>query len=422
MRRLMFVRSIINPIGIITKNIKVLLLVTVAFWANTSIAKTSQSIEALFSKGHYSEITKKYGSKLRNLDVKKLIILNEAYERTDNPDGQIRALEQILKIKPDYFKVHYQLAEINKKTAFKKIINGFEYEAYEQNLNDMMKYYRSAIKLNRKSILPYRGLMEVFKKQENVQEGLALAKEMVNVFDETPETLLYMCQWVSKYGLVQQTRSTCTKASQQNPNNSEPFILLAKSYEDTADEDQYKEIVFSLLKRFPKDPEIIQRAGLIYYNNKNYINAEDVLSKNKNKEYELAVIYHGFALFKNQKYEESLASINDNCNQMFDHKKEMIRFYEMGLRILEDHEDKSLRFKFQRAINNCKTLAVNNARIKIRPGHFERGVRLPANTKDLDGSTVKEKRASYEMQRMKGNEYKPSSKANESIKIKLETP
>src|SRR5690606_26189634 len=145
------------------------------------LAKESQRIQDLFINGNYTEITKRYGPKTRELDIKKLIILSEAYERIDNVDAQIKTLEQILKIKPNYFKVHYQLAEVNKKFAFKKIIKGLEYEAYEQNLNDMMKYYRRAIKLNPDSVLPYRGLMEVFKKQENVQEGMALAKQMIKV-------------------------------------------------------------------------------------------------------------------------------------------------------------------------------------------------------------------------------------------------
>lgn len=417
MRHSGFKHNIIKLIGHLGFKIKaeVPLLLLVVVFSLKPIAYAQEEMEGLFKEQAYSDIIRIYGNSYRELDVKSLIILSATYERVNKRSEQIKVLEQILELKPNYFKVHYNLAEKNKEEAYAKIKEGLHYEAYEENLNKMVEHYKVSMSLEPKNILPYRGLMSVFKDQENVQEGIALSKTMLNIFGSTSETTLYLCRWNSKFGLVEQTRRACAAAGKHSPNRAEPFILLARTYEDAGETDKYQESIFSLLKKFPNDPEVVERAGIIYYNDQDYYNSEKILTRNKNKKFEKALLYLGYSLFQNGKYEEALAHLRSDCKVALDHKKEMLRFYEIGLRRLETHEDKGLRFKYQRAINNCKTMAAENTEIKIRPGHFEQGIRLPANTKELEGDTVREKRRSYEAQRRKGKEFKPSTGASQQM-------
>lgn len=405
--------SIIKHIGKNALNIKVSCFLVLGCLLPYNQVK-AQTLEQLFLSKSYKELTQKYGSSFRSMSVKDLILLSTAYDRQNEKEEQAKVLEQILKVKPKYFKVHYQLAEIHKEIAYAKIKSGKFYPEYEDNLNKMTAFYKSAMQLEPNNILPYRGMMGVIKDQENVHEGIGLSKEMLKIFKNTPETTMNLCYWNSKFGLVEQTRRSCQKAANLNPDKSEPFVLIARSYEDSGEKDKYNEQILGLLKRFPNDSEVIQRAGIIYYENKDYFNAERILQRNTDEDFEAAHMYLGFSLFQNEKYEESLSQLASSCGFIEDGKKDMLRFYEGSLRKLEDNPDQGLRFKFQRAVNNCKTLVLENPEIKVRAGHFEEGIRLPANAKSLTGSTLREKRNTYDMQRRKGGEFKPSASATKS--------
>lgn len=376
---------------------------------------SAKSLEQLFHEEAYAEMVQKYGAGFREMDVKDLILMSTAYGRMNEQEEQIKVLEQILKVKPKYFKVHYQIAEISKDIAYKKIKSGKLYPEYEENLNKMIDNYKTAKTLEPRNILPYRGLMAVIKDQENVNEGIALSKEMLKVFGNTPETLMNLCYWNSKFGLVDQTRRSCQNAASVNPDSAEPLVYIARTYEDSGQKEKYEEMILNLLKRFPNDPEVVQRAGIIHYQNKDYYHAEKVLKRNNDPERELSLIYLGQSYFQNEKYDDALSLLSSSCNDLEDHKKDLIRFYEGNIRRLEQHSDSSLRFKFQRAINNCKTYVAKEKEIKVRAGHFEEGIRLPNSARSLSGNTVREKRESYDMQRRKGSEFKPSAGAAQQM-------
>lgn len=375
----------------------------------------AQTLEQLFHEESYDEMIEKYGSYFRDLDLKDLILLSTAYGRVDQKDEQVKILEHILRVKPKYFKVHYQIAEISKEIAYSKIKRGLLYDAYEENLNKMMEHYKAAIQLQPKNILPYRGLMAVIKDQENVNEGIALSKEMISIFKETPETIMNLCYWNSKFGLVEQTRKSCNKAALLNPSTAEPLVYVARTYQDSGEKEKYEQMMLDLFKKYPNDAEVIQRVGIIYYDNKDYYHAEKVLKRNTDPQRELSLVYLGQSYFQNEKYDEALDLLSSSCDDMEDHKKDILRFYEGNLRRLEQNDDQNLRFKFQRAINNCKTFVAKEKEIRVRAGHFERGIRLPNSARALSGNTVREKRESYDMQRRKASEFRPSPGATKQM-------
>ncbi|MCO5112842.1 MAG: hypothetical protein M9899_01570 [Bdellovibrionaceae bacterium] len=375
----------------------------------------AQTLEQLFHEEAYKEMVEKYGAGFRDLGLKELILLSTAYDRIDNKEEQVKVLEQILRIKPKYFKAHYQLAEVSKEIAYGRIKSGKQYENYEDYLNKMMENYKAAIQIEPRNVLPYRGMMSVIKDQENVNEGIALSKEMIKIFKETPETIMNLCYWNSKFGLVEQTRSACQKASELNPDNAEPLVFVARTYQDSGEKEKYEKMMLDLFKRYPNDTEVIQRVGMIYYDNKDFYHAEKVLKRNSDPQRELSLVYLGQSYFQNEKYNDALGLLNSSCENLEDHKKDLLRFYEGNLRRLEQNEDQGLRFKFQRAINNCKTFIAKEKEIRVRAGHFERGIRLPNSARSLSGSTIREKRESYEQQMRKGNEFKPSTGASKQM-------
>jgi hypothetical protein len=373
--------------------------------------KAEASMYKLYKAKDYQALVDTYGAKYANLSYNELILLSESYKNLKNSDRQIKILKHLNLKKPNYYKIHLAIADASKEKVYKAILSGADYKSYQQSLTDAVEYYRSAITLNPKDITAYNHLMKIYKDQENVAEGLALTKSMIKQFGETPNIVLDLCEWTSKYGLVAQTQKACLSASKLAPQDPKPLIHMALSIKDSGEIEKYQSEIFKIYEKFPNDEEIIDLIGEIHIENKDFVNAEKVLLKNKNSKIETSRINLATALYENEKYDEALAYFASSCSYVNQERKKLIRYFESRLRRLEINGLENESFKFQRELNVCRaTPVVITPENKIRSGHFSEGIRLPANAKNkIDGQTLSEKRQNYEESRMKGNAKKTDS-------------
>lgn len=368
-------------------------------------------IYSLYKTKSYKSLVDKFGASYLKLNYNELVLLSEAYKNLDNHERQIKILKHLDNKKPNYYKIHLAIADASKERAYSGIMNGDEYKSYQNFLTDAVEYYRSAIKLNPKAISPYKSLAQIYKDQENVSEGLALTKTMLAQFGETPEITLDLCEWTRKFGLVSQTQQSCLKASQLNPSNPRPRINIALSIKDSGESEKYQAEIFKVYEKFPHDETVIGMIGDVHLKNKDYINAEKVLIKNKNSKNESSRISLLQALYENEKFDEALSYFTESCPLVNEQRKELIRYFETRLRRLELNGEEALAFKFQKELNGCRaTPVVITQENKIKSSHFSEGVRLPANARDIEGKTIREKRYNYEQSQLKNKGAIPTSK------------
>ncbi len=371
------------------------------------------TIFEFYKNQNYQQLVDNYGSSYASLGYKELILLGEAYKNLKNFDRQIKILKLLEGKKPSYYKIHLAIAQASRAKAYKSIEAGDEYKNYEQALTDMIDFYRSAIKLNPKNIMAYEELMEVYKNQENVPEGLALTKSMLDVFGERPRIVLDLCEWTRKYGLVAQTQKACLKASELSPLKASPLVNLALAIKDSGEQEKYQIEIFKVYETFPNDEAVVDLIGEIYTENKDYVNAEKTLLKNKKTKLENSRINLASALFENEKFDQALDYFTSSCPLVNEQRKKFLRYFESRLRRLEIAGEDGLAFKFQRELNNCRsTPVVITQENKIRFSHFSQGIRLPSNAKNLDGQTLSEKRYNYDQAKIKANTYKPTTTPN----------
>lgn len=362
---------------------------------------------SLYKTKNYQTLIDTYGSSYLSLDYNELILLSEAYKNLKNYDKQIKILKHLNIKKPNYYKIHLAIADASRAKAYKSIINGEEYKYYQQALADTVEYYRSAMKLNPKDISPYQSLMKIYKDQENVPEGLALTKTMLNQFGEQPSIVLDLCEWTSKFGLVAQTQKSCLRAAELSPNNPKPLVHMALSIRDSGETEKFQMEMFKIYKRFPNSEDVIDLIGSVHIENKDYINAEKALLKNKNTKLESSRINLATALYENEKFEEALSYFAESCPLVNEERKKLLRYFESRLRRLEINGMENMSFKFQKELNACRaTPVVITQENKVRASHFSEGIRLPSNAKDIQGDTLLDKRYNYEQSKLKGNQYK----------------
>lgn len=368
---------------------------------NQSYASASE-IYDLYKAKKYQQITDSYGVNYLNLGYNELILLSESYKKLENTERHIKILKHLDTKKPNYFKIHLAIADASKDKVYKAILKGDDYKTYQQALTDAVEFYRSSIQLSPKVIAPYQGLMRIYKDQENVPEGLALTKTMLAQFGEKPEIVLDLCEWTRKFGLVAQTQKACLRASQLLPNSPKPLVNVALSIRDSGETEKYQEEILKTFEKFPNDEDVIDLVGEIHVVNKDYLNAEKVLSKNKNSKKESSRLNLLTAMYENEKYEESLAYFAESCSVVNEQRRNLLRYFETRLRRLEINGQEALAFKFQRELNSCRsTPVVITQENKIRASHFSEGIRLPANARDLEGQTLREKRNSYDQSKLK---------------------
>lgn len=367
----------------------------------------------LYKSKNYKSLVDTYGSSYATLSYKELILLGEAYKNLKNHDRHIKILKLLNSKKPNYYKIHLAIAQASRQKAYDLIYAGEEYKSYSQALTDMIDFYRSAITLNPKNMTAYSELMAIYKDQENIPEGLALAKTMLAEFGEKPRIVLDLCEWTRKYGLVSQTQKACTRAAELSPQNALPHVNIALAIRDSGEQEKYQQEIFKIYKEFPNDEAVIDLIGAIYMENKDYLNAEKTLFKNKDTKIENSRINLAAALYENEKFDLALNYFVSSCPAVNLERKKLLRYFESRLRRLEMAGEESMSFKFQREINNCRALPVVIAEEnKIRFSHFSEGIRLPSNAKtNIEGNTLAEKRYNYEQTRKKGTIYNPSNEA-----------
>lgn len=363
------------------------------------------SIFSMFKTKDYQGIIDRYGSSYLTLAYNELIILSEAYKIQKNYDKQIKILKHLDLKKPNYYKIHLAIADASKAKVYEAITAGEDYKMYQQSLSDAVEYYRSAINLNPKDISPYQSLMTMYKDQENVPEGLALTKTMLAQFGETPNIVTDLCEWTSKFGLVAQTQKACLRASELSPSDAKPLVHMALSIRDSGELEKFQTEIFKIYQRFPNSEDVIDLVGAVHIENKDYINAEKALIKNKNSKLESSRINLATAFYENEKFEEALNYFSESCPIVNEERRKLLRYFESRLRRLEINGMDNMAFKFQKELNSCRaTPVVITASNKVRSSHFSEGIRLPSNARDLEGKTLLEKRSSYERSKEKKNQ------------------
>jgi hypothetical protein len=371
------------------------------------INKVQASIYGLYKAKNYQNLIETYGSSYLTLEYNELILLSEAYKNLKNYDKQIKILKHLNLKKPNYYKIHLAIADASRAKAYRSIIDGEEHKYYQQALSDTVDYYRSAIKLNPKDITPYQNLIKIYKDQENVPEGLALTKTMLNQFGELPNIVLDLCEWTSKFGLVAQTQKSCLRASELSPKDPKPLVHMALSIRDSGEIEKFQVEIFKIYRRFPNSEDVIDLIGSVHIENKDYINAEKALLKNKNTKLESSRINLATALYENEKFDEALNYFAESCPLVNEERKKLLRYFESRLRRLEINGMENMSFKFQKELNACRATPVVVAQDnKVRASHFSEGIRLPSNAKEILGDTLEEKRYNYEQSKIKGNQYK----------------
>lgn len=365
-------------------------------------ASANESMMSLYKSKNWQEVTEIYGPKYLTLSYSELILLSESYKNLKNYERQIKVLKHLDSKKPNYYKIHLAIAEASKAFVYAAIVQGQEYKHYQAALTDTIEFYRSAIGLNKKDITPYISLMKIFKDQENVPEGLALTKTMLAQFGEKPQIVLDLCEWNNKLGLVAQTQKACLAAAQMNPLTPTPLLNMAKSIRDAGDVDKYQTEIFKIYQKFPDSEDVIDLVGAIHFDNKDFVNAEKVLLKNKNSKLESSRINLVASLYENEKYDEALSYFSSSCALVNEQRKKLLKFFESRLRRLEINGQETTAFKFQKELNGCRATPVVIAQEnKIKSSHFSEGIRLPSNARDLEGNTLQEKRFNYEQSRLK---------------------
>ena len=348
------------------------------------------------------KIVSVYGPKYSSLKVSKLIILSECYKKLELFKKQVKILEFIDRKRPNKFRVHKDIADASKKIAYKAISEGKKYESYASVLDDMMTFYQSAIRLDPNNESPYKGLMEVYIDQENVREGLALTHQMKKQFGETKDVIFYLCQWNSRYGLIDQTKSSCKKAIKLNPKNHQIRIYNARAYRDSGDLEAFRDTMLKVYRKFPNNLEVIDIIGQIYIDDKNFNVVEEILSKRKNSSIERLRMNLTSAFYENGKYKEALKYFSESCSEVNLNRKKYIRSFESNIQRLEYNDEFDWALRFRKEISKCRAQPIRWAGArKVNFTHFNRGVRLPANARDIEGRTLSEKRHNYDMNRKK---------------------
>ncbi len=379
------------------------------------------SMYGMYKTKDFKGIVENFGTRYLTLDYNELVLLGEAYKQLNNYDRQIKILKHLNIKKPNYYKIHLEIANASKAKAYESIISGKEYKTYQQALTDTINFYRSAIRLNPKSIAPYESLSAVYKDQENVSEGLALTKTMLDQFGEKPSIVLDLCEWTSKFGLVAQTQRACSQAATLSPLDPKPLINMALAIRDSGEKEKYQAEVFKIYQRFSNSERVIDLIGSIHIENKDFINAERALIKNKDSKLESSRINLATALYENEKYDLALQYFAQSCPLVNEDRKKLLRFFESRLRRLEINGMENMSFKFQKELNVCRSTPVVIAQEnRVRPSHFSEGIRLPANARDLDGQTLEDKRFNYEQSKLKGEKYKSSSDSKQNSKSEIQ--
>ena len=386
------------------KGYKVLfrLFIAIQFFSPTFFYSTNLVAKENISIKKCKKIVSVYGQKYSSLKVPKLIILSECYKKLELFKKQVKILEFIDRKLPNKFRIHKAIADASKKIVYKAIFEGKKYESYASALDDMMTFYQSAIRLDPNNKSPYQGLMEVYTDQENIREGLALTHQMKKIFGETKDVVFYLCQWNSKYGLIDQTKASCEKAIKLNPKNHQIRIYNAKAYRDSGDLKAFRDEILKTYRKFPNNLEVIDIVGQIYIEDKNFNVVEEILSKRKNSSIERLRMNLTSAFYRNGKYKEALKYFSESCSKINLNRKKYIRSFESNIQSLEYNDEVGWALRFQKAISKCRNQPIRWAGVrKVNFTHFNRGVRLPANARDIEGRTLDEKRYNYDMNRKK---------------------
>lgn len=377
------------------------------------------SMYGLYKTKDYQKLVDTYGASYLTLQYNELILLSEAYKNLKNYDRQIKILKHLDGKKTNYYKIHLAIADASQAKVYKSIAEGLDYKDYQLALTDTIEYYRSAIRLNPKEIAPYQNLMKVYKDQENVPEGMALTKTMLGQFGETPAIVLDLCEWTSKYGLVSQTQKACLQASKLSPNNPKPLVHLVLSVRDSGETEKYQSELFKIYQRFPNDEKIVDLMGEFHIENKDFINAEKTLSKNKMTKLETSRINLATSLYENEKYDEALSYFAESCPLVNENRKKLLRYFESRLRRLEINGMENMSFKFQKELNACRATPVVVGPGKVRSSHFAEGIRLPSNARDIEGQTLMDKRLNYEKSKLKSPNNRPAPQPSASSELPL---
>lgn len=400
--------------------IKVSLFLITIFCPQILIAKGN--IKGLFRDKNYKKVVDLYGRRYSNLSVSNLFLLSQSYKKLNLLKKQIQILKIIDGKSPNNFKVHKALADSSKKLAYRAILNGEEYKLYAPFLDDMIFFYQSAIQLNPNNEEVYKDLMGIYIDQENINEGLALAQKMKKKFGERKDVVFYLCQWNSKYGLVDQTKSACEKSKKLSPKDPRPRIYNAIAYQDSGDQGEFRKRIFSIYRKFPSNSEIIDMVGQIHTESENFEAAEKVLLKNKNSSIERSRINLVNALYKNKKYKKALKYFSKSCSQININRKKYIRSFESNLRNLEHENHLDLALKFRKEVSKCRSQPIKGASRKVNFTHFSEGIRLPANARDIEGRTLSEKKYNYDKERREQRKKSPQAKTPQGKTPQGKTP
>lgn len=392
--------SIVHLYRFLFNCIKVSLCLTLAL---SSLSSANPALFNLYKNNEFKIIADNYGPRYLKLNFSELIVLSEAYKSLKDYDKQIKILNILNTKKPDYHKIHLALAEANKNKVYSYIKANKEYESYEAALANAVEFFRSAIKLDPNDYSAYKGLMDIFKDQENVPEGMALTKQMLAKFGEQPEIVLNLCEWTNKYGLVAQTKKACSKAAILLPENPTPQINIAMIMKDSGKDENYKSKTMAIYKKFPNDEKVVDLMGELFIESKDYFNAEKTLLKNKNSKLESSRINLATALYENEKFDQALDYFRESCELVNDQRKKFLRYFESRLRRLEMNGQEEMSYKFQKELNLCRSKPVTQADDrKVTSSDFSQGIRLPANARNIEGKTLEDKRFNYEQNRLQG--------------------
>ena len=210
------------------------------------------------------------------------------------------------------YKNLYLLGKKDKKKKKKK-----EYEKNQENKEKSIESFNQAIRINRRYILAYRALLNLFMTENkeiggkiHTKASLSVALDMLKTFKKS-KYYIQLCKAYYDNNFFKQSRKACAISVQKNPNNPISPVILALSRKSKKDSNRE---LLETAKKFEKS-FFVQYKTALFFRDKDprvamtYFNSAHALQP---KNIKLNKIMANF-LFDNKEEEKSYKHFLNTC-------------------------------------------------------------------------------------------------------------
>ena len=173
----------------------------------------------------------------RKPSIKALILLAKAFSQKKDYQEEIRILNTLLEMHPNSLKIYTDIA-----TAYYK----------NDQMEEAIKYYKTALQKNRRYKAAYKGLWMVFESQKNFYDMKQTLEDFLTIFPNDIEAHSKLCQVNLKARYSDESMHACNRAIKMNPSHANNHVYLGLAHKWNGNNQQAERIIFDTAKKFKR--------------------------------------------------------------------------------------------------------------------------------------------------------------------------